>query len=313
MKKEKILISTSSFAKYDKKPLKMLEEAGFIIEMNPFGKKLSEDEIRDLVKDVDFLIAGTEPLTRSVLASAKKLKLISRCGTGLDNVDLVASKEFNINVYNTPGCPTDAVAELAIGLILDLIRGISEMDRDLRGGAWKKKMGFLLRGKHVGIIGFGRIGQRVAELLLAFGTEVGYYDIFKIQHSLHCKSLDFKSLLSWADIISIHSSVSTPVKQIIGEAEFKLMKQGSYIINTARGGLIDKKALYKFLKDGYISGAALDVFEKEPYKGELTKLDNVVLTPHVGSYAKEARIRMEIDAVKNLLSYWEKVERNRNV
>lgn len=297
----KVLVSTSSFAQCCNEPLIMLEEAGLVVKLNPYGRNLTESEIKHMLKDYDLLIAGTEPLSREVLESAKKLKVISRCGAGVGNIDLNATEKLGIKVFSTPDAPTQAVAELTVGLILNLLRKITEMDRELKRGHWQKKMGNLLQKKRVGIIGFGRIGQKVAELLLPLGVEISYFDVSDKTCSIECKPLDLKSLLSWADIISIHSSAFAKIKPVIGSKELNLMKQGTWLLNVARGGLVDESALYTALKEGQIAGAALDVFEKEPYSGPLLDFENVILTPHIGSYAKEARVQMEIQAVENLL------------
>ena len=294
----KVFVSTSSFAKDDNRPFDMLKEAGLEVSLNPYGRKLFEDEIRGFLHDIDYLIAGTEPLTQRVLESAKRLKVISRCGTGLDNVDIKAADKLGIKVYNTPYGPTQSVAELTIGLMLDMLRHISKMDRDIRSGLWKKYTGNLLSEKKVGIIGFGKVGQKVAELLMPFGCEIVCYDIRMEDKELKIKIASLDEILRTSDIISIHVSSKG---QIIGKEEFKKIKKGAWIINVSRGGVIDESELYKALKKGHLSGAALDVFEQEPYAGPLKELDNVILTPHIGSYAKEGRINMEIDAVKNLL------------
>lgn len=299
---KKVFISTTSFAKDDPAPLKLLKDAGLDVSLNPFARKLSEKEISGFLTDIDYLIAGTEPLTRRVLESANKLKIISRVGVGLDNVDLGAAKDLDIKVFNAPHGPTQAVAELTVGLILDLLRMSGSMDRDIRKGVWKKRMGNLLKGKRVGIIGFGRIGQRVAEILMPFGVEISYYDISAAKRSPGCVFKPFKELLRWADIITLHCSATEDGRPIIGKEELKDIKKGAWLINTSRGGLVDERSLYTSLKEGYLSGAALDVFEEEPYKGPLAELDNVILTPHIGSYAKEARIKTEIDAAENLLT-----------
>jgi len=294
----KVFVSTSSFAKDDSRPMNLLKEAGLEVYTNSYCRKLSEDEIMDFLHDVDYLIAGTEPLTKRVLESAKRLKVISRCGTGLDNVDIKAADKLGIKVYNTPYGPTQSVAELTIGLIFDMLRRISKMDRDVRSGVWEKYTGNLLSGKKVGIIGFGKIGQKVAELLMPFGCEIVCYDIRTEDKELKIKIASLDEILRTSDIISIHVSSKG---QIIGREEFKKIKKGAWIINVSRGGVIDESELYKALKKGHLSGAALDVFEQEPYAGPLKELDNVILTPHIGSYAKEGRINMEIEAVKNLL------------
>ena len=295
----KIIITTSSFATYDRSPLDELEKNQIDYTVNPYGRKLTKDEVVDLAKDADGLVAGTEPLNEDVLKQLPKLKVISRCGAGLDNVDLAKSKELNIKVFSTPYGPTLAVAELTLGLMLDLLRKITVMDRELRTGVWKKQMGSLLKGKKVGILGCGRIGQKVAELLTPLEVEIAYYDICTLEGAILLMSKN--ELLSWADIITLHCSANADGQPVIGESELKLMKDNSWLINASRGGLVDEKALYSVLKEGKLSGAALDVFDNEPYKGPLRDLDNIILTPHIGSYAKEGRIQMEKDAVQNLI------------
>ena len=296
----KIVITTSSFATYDRSPLDELKKKQIDYTINPYGRKLTSDEVIGLAKDADGLVAGTEPLNEDVLQNLPELKVISRCGAGLDNVDLEKAKELNIKVVSTPYGPTLAVAELTLGLMLDLLRKITAMDRELRKGLWKKQMGNLLTEKKVGIWGFGRIGQKVAQVLDPLGVEIAYYDMRTVEGAIPLKSKS--ELLSWADIITLHCSANTDGKYAIGEAELKLMKDNAWLINASRGGLVDETALYSALKKGNLAGAALDVFENEPYTGPLCELDNVILTPHIGSYAKEGRIQMEMQAVRNLIN-----------
>lgn len=299
---KKILISTASFGKYDGSPLELLKQAGLEPVMNPYGRTLKREEVLDLASEASGIIAGTEPLDGMVLESLKGLKVISRCGAGLDNVDMRAANRYGISVYSTPYGPTPAVAELTVALALDLMRRITEMDRDIRSGKWSKVMGSLLSGKKLGIIGFGRIGRKVAALLLPFGVEISYYDLRCSTPVIGCRQVEFSELLSWADIITIHVSPASPVKTVLGSMEIGLLKQGSCLINTSRGGVVDESALYEALKSGRISGAALDVFKEEPYTGCLREFPNVILTPHIGSYAREARADMELESVNNLLA-----------
>lgn len=298
---QKIVISTSSFGEYDLLPLQKCRDAGYTVICNPYGRKVAADELVELAHDAIGLIAGTECLSEEILKQLPKLKVISRCGAGLDNVDVDSAKRLGIKVFNTPDEPTVAVAELTIGLILTLLRKIALMDKEIRNNIWKKRMGNLLFGKQVGIIGFGRIGQKVAELLSAFGVELAYYDIEPKPHNVNCIEKKLEDILSWADIITLHCSQPTDYKVLIGKGELRKMKKGAWLVNTSRSGLVDEDSLYSLLKEGYLSGAALDVFGQEPYIGRLKELDNVILTPHIGSYAKEARIQMEIKAVNNLL------------
>jgi D-3-phosphoglycerate dehydrogenase len=295
---KKIAISTTTFGEYDQKPLEMCKQQGYEIILNPHGRKLKGEELFELAGNALGLVAGTEQITSEVLRSLKNLKVISRCGTGLDNIDLNAAKKLGIKVFNTPGAPTLPVAELTVGLILNLLRKINAMDFALHQDRWEKLMGNLLYGKNVGIVGFGRIGRKVAELLKYFGCKIKYYDTGVAVEEPGTGRVELSELLKESDIVSIHVSAK---EQIIGQSEIRQMKKGSWLVNVSRGGVVDEDALYRALKDGHISGAALDVFEQEPYKGQLKELDNVILTPHIGSYAKEARIKMEIEAAENLL------------
>ncbi len=307
--KEEIVVTTTSFAKHDRTPLILLEEKGFQLIFNPYGRKLNKNELVELSKDAVGIIAGTEQIDTFVLESLPKLKVISRCGIGIDNIDLDATKRRGIKVLSTPDAPTIAVAELTVGLILNLLRKINQMDTAMKNWKWEKMMGNLLFDKKVGIIGFGRIGKKVSELLVPFDCEVRYYDIRTEDEGPRTEVKGFRTdlevLLKTSDIISIHISSN---KQIIGESEIKLIKKGAWLINVSRGGVVDENALYEALKEDCLAGAALDVFEDEPYTGPLRKLDNVILTPHIGSYALEARIEMERQAVENLLKGLEGVQ-----
>ncbi|MGD0331024.1 MAG: phosphoglycerate dehydrogenase [Dehalococcoidia bacterium] len=303
----RVLITTSAFGKEDSLPLSILRDAGYEVILNPHGRKLTEDEVINLLLEIkpDGMIAGVEPLTAQVLEKAKDLKVISRCGIGLDNVDLKAAKRKGIAVLNTPDAPTVAVAELTVGLIFDLLRRISFLDRELRKGNWRKDTGSLLQGKRVGIVGLGRIGKKVAELLLRLGTNVSGVEIepdFQWLQSNHVQLVNMKKLLKDSEILCLHISYSEANKHMIGKKEMELMRKGAYLLNLSRGDVVDEEALYLQLTSGHLSGAALDVFGKEPYSGPLRQLDNVVVTPHIGSYAREARLEMEMQSVRNLLS-----------
>ena len=216
----------------------------------------------------------------------------------MDNVDLAAAKAGGVSVKNTPDGPTRAVAELTLGLALSLLREVPAMDRDIRAGVWKKRMGCLLQDKKVGVIGLGRIGRATAALFTALGAQIAYSD--PVTDSADFTRMELNALLAWADIITVHAP---PAKGefLLSAERLALMREGSWLINAARGGIADEEALAELLAQGKLAGAALDVFAREPYTGPLTKLDNVILTPHIGSYAKEARIKMETDTILNLL------------
>jgi len=292
----KILITTSSFDT-EIEQISQLVQLGYEVVLNPFKRRLTEDEVASLMgDDVIGMIAGVEPLTRRVMDAAPNMAVISRCGIGMDSVDVEAAAQKNIEVLNTPDAPTKAVAELTIGLILDVLRGISNQDRAIRQSKWERPMGALLGKKTLGLIGYGRIGQMVARYAEVFGTRVIAHDPFSAQKT------SFEELLSDADIVSLHIPYSRENHHIIDAQAFSKMKKSAILINASRGGLVDESALYDALKAGDIAGAALDVFEGEPYTGSLTELDNIVLTAHVGSYAKEARVEQEILAAQNLLN-----------
>ncbi len=295
---QKILITTSSF-NLETAEVRALKDAGYEVVLNPYKRRLSESEVSELLTpDVVGMIAGVEPLTRSIIEGATGLRAIARCGIGMDSVDVDAAKAAGILVSNTPDAPTRAVAELALGLMLDCLRSISVQDRAIRNNEWVRPMGGLLGERTVGLIGFGRIGKKVAEYASAFGANIIAYDPI-LQNDDRLVSLD--DLLLQADIVSLHIPYSKENRHIIDEAAFSKMKQGAVLINTARGGLVDEAALFKALQDGDLSCAAMDVFEEEPYSGALAALDNIVLTAHVGSYAKEARAEQESLAAVNLL------------
>jgi len=297
----KIVITTSSFGKEDPSPLELLREANIDFQLNPYGRQVTGEELIGLALNTEGLIAGTEAITEDVLQKLDKLKVISRCGSGTDNVDLLAAKRRGIKVFSTPDAPSRAVAELTLGLILNCLRSISRFDRDLRNKNWKKSMGHLLQGKTVGLVGLGRIGKIVASLLLAFEAQVIAFDAFKVEAIKGVKMLPFGELVQAADIITLHIPSNNKGSHFIDSEVINSMKKGSYLINTSRGDVVDEVALYEALKCGKLAGAGIDVYEKEPYNGRLLELENVVLTPHVGSYAIESRILMEKQAVENLL------------
>jgi D-3-phosphoglycerate dehydrogenase len=278
-----------------------LTNAGVEVKLNPFAARLTEDQVIELLgTDTIGLIAGLEPLTKNVLQAAKSLKVIARVGTGLDSVDLAAAKHLGITVLNTPDAPTKAVAEFTLAHILGLLRNVSQADRQIRGGVWKGLMGSLLETKTVGIVGFGRIGKRVASLLSAFGAAVIISDAQVEQSDYPNVGLD--ELCVKSDILSLHLPYNEATHHIINEKHLNLMKKGSYIVNISRGGLVDEKALLAALKSGHLAGAALDCFEQEPYEGELSKLETVQITAHMGSYARETRDLMEREASQLLVN-----------
>lgn len=296
--KTKVLIGPSSFASTDQGPMEMLLKNGCEVIDNPFKRKLTKQELLNLLTDdVTALIAGLEPLDREVLQKTN-LRVISRVGSGMSNVDLEAAKELGIKVRYTPYGPTAAVAELTLGVLLSMLRMVPQMDRALHNGRWEKKIGGQLEGKTVVIVGFGRIGRRLAELMSVFRVEILVVDPLLENTAAGYPVLAMEEAIPRADIITLHCSGE---ECILADDLLALVKPGVFLLNAARGGLISEAALLKALDRGLIGGAWLDAFECEPYDGPLKDYEQVVLTPHIGSYTRECRKQMESEAVDNLL------------
>ena len=290
-----ILISTSSFNLDNFSELSAIRSSGIEVKLNPFKTRLTEDQVIELLGAESVgLIAGLESLNSRVLRSATALKVIARVGTGLDSVDLGEATKLGIKVLNTPDAPTSAVAELTLGHILGLIRNIAKTDRQIRDNKWQGQMGSLLETKTVGVVGFGRIGQRVAKLVASFGAKVIVSDPYTDTTEYENCALD--ELCQRVDVLTLHLPYVEKTHNLIGSRQFQLMKKGSFVINISRGGLIDEIALLQALESEHIAGAALDCFEQEPYFGPLSKLKNVQMTAHMGTYARETRDQMEREA-----------------
>ncbi len=298
----RVLLSVSSFGAGGDHDRRKLEEAGMEVLDNPHGRRLTREEIAAAIPEVHALVAGTEPLDLSVLERASRLRVISRVGVGLENVDLNAARSLGIVVRNTPDAVTDPVAELTLGGMLSLLRHIGAMDRALRAGNWERKMGSLLRGKTVGIVGLGRIGRRLTELLAPFEVTVLASDRApdeRVARELGATYVELHELLERSDVVTLH--VPGMAKPLIGAEELARMQPHALLVNASRGGLVDEDALVAALREERLAGAYVDTFVDEPYTGPLTELEQVLVTPHAGSYAREARARMEAEAVDNLL------------
>ena len=307
--KRKVLIALSSFGEYDSEPLKILRASGFQILRNTTGRRLNRDEIIELGSDVEGIIAGVEPYDSVVLAGLKKVRCISRCVVGLDNIDLNEAKKRKLTILNTPDVVVQPVAELTVAMIFDLLRKLTQQTALLKTGRWEKKAGHLLQGKTIGILGLGRIGKRVAEILFKLETQVIGADLFPdkvwaIKYGVNIVTA--QNLLKISDIVSIHLATVDKNSFQLGAKEIAMMKKGALLVNTSRGQFVDEEALYNTLKSGRLAGAALDVFIKEPYSGKLCELNNVVLTPHIGTLTEESRAQMELEAAQNLINFFNK-------
>jgi len=298
---KKILVSTSNFNIYPEQCLGKIKNKYKMI-LNPLNRRLSEQELYKLLEEhrPAGLLAGTEIISKNTLEVVKEyLNVISRVGSGWDNIDLKYAKKVGIKIFRTKGVLNNSVAELTIGFIIDALRKITINNNQLKNGLWEKVPGYLLNGKKIGIIGFGQIGQTVGRLLRAFNCELYYNDYISYNFE-GAKRLSKEKMLKECEVITIHTSGE---EQILGSDEFNLFKNNPrVIINTSRGNQIDQEALYDYLNKNPYSTACLDVFQQEPYYGKLLKLDNIITTPHIGSYSIESRVEMEKMALDALLS-----------
>ena len=301
----KVLITTVPFGEIDRKPLDLLEASNIDYVINPLNKKLTEGELLDLITDFDARIAGTEEITEKVLIKGANLKLISRVGIGLDSVDLLAAEKLKIAVSYTPDAPAPAVVDLTMGLMFSLLRKTHQANINMHDGNWRRFFGKRLIDCTVGIIGTGRVGSRVIENLIALGCKkIMYHD--KNIRLPEMPGLSFfpkEEIYAAADIISFHIPLDPETKNMIRLSDMMLMKKDVSLINTSRGGIINEQDLSDALKENLIGGAAIDVFNLEPYQGILSQHDNCILTSHMGSMTVDCRSQMEIEATQEVVRF----------
>ena len=294
----KVLIGPSSFGESDDTPLALLRDAGLEIVPNPWKRRYTKAEIITLLQGIQGLIAGLEPLDADVLGQAHGLKVISRCGAGMSNVDLKEAARLGIAVFNTPDGPKDSVAELTVGAILAGLRHLPQVNASLHAGNWDKRIGRLLGAQTVAVVGCGRIGRRVIALLRGFGCRILGVDPHVTAAPEGVEMTALNEALPLADVVTLHLSGE---ECVLTREAFARMKPGVFVCNAARGGNVDEAALADALRAGTVAGAWLDALSAEPYKGPLQAFDQVILTPHVASYTVEGRKRMEMDCARNLL------------
>lgn len=288
----RILISVSSFTSGDL--LEKMKADGCEVVVNPYGRRMTEDEIMTHLPGFDGVIAGLEPLNDKVLRHAKGLKAIARIGIGVDNVDLNTAKELGIKVSNTPDAPTKSVAEITVAALMTIAYNFIPSNADLHNGIWKKRKARLLEELSVLIVGYGRIGKATAEMLKRFGCKIVVFDPFIPAYA----EPDLKEKLGRADVVTLHAASPT---EILTPEMFGCLKKGAIILNSARGHLINEEALVTALNDGTVSGFWGDAFVKEPYEGHLQQCENAVLTPHISTNNATCRRTMETEAVSNVL------------
>lgn len=301
-----IYVALSTFAVDDQRPLDLLTASGHPFRIHSTGKRITPDELLRDAADAAVVLAGVEPYSAETLAQLPTLRCISRCGVGVDAIDLKAAKQQNVTVANTPGIPTDAVAELALAMFLSLGRNLHAQANLMHARRWERLSAHLLAGRTVGLIGLGSIGKRVAQFCLALNAKVLAHDpladigaVRDLGISLVAKD----QLLREADIVSLHASKSDGQSVLIGAIELSKMKRGAVLVNLARGEMVDELALVDALKSGQLSGAGLDVFGVEPYSGPLCDFEQVILTPHSATNTFETRSAMELQCVENALRF----------
>ena len=301
----KVLITTIPFGEGDKKILEMIKKSEIDFKFNKTGKKLTSEELILFAKSCDAIIAGTDKFDEYVLSNLPNLKFISRVGVGIDSIDLDFCKNSGIKVSNTPIAPVRAVAELTIGLIFSLLRSIHLSDSSLKSGTWKKEMGKSIDSSTVGIVGNGRIGKEVINLLSGLcQKEILVHDPIDCSNTNpKVKFVSKEEILSRSDILSLHIPLTQETKGFISKKELLSMKEDAYLINTARGGIINEDDLYKVLSKGSLSGVALDVFENEPYDGPLKNIQRCLLTPHLGPMTFNSRNLMEMQALDEIIRF----------
>jgi D-3-phosphoglycerate dehydrogenase len=304
----KIAVTPRSFPETGTPALQWLLAKGYDVEINTTGKVLDENGMAHFCNGAEGLIVGIDPVTATVMDANPQLKVISKYGAGLDNIDLKAASDRDIQVMNAGSANALSVAELAVGLFFSLARGIQFAVASTKAGGWARKRGVELFGKTAGIVGLGNIGREVARIALGIGMNAVAYDPYVRQDSpavaalgIGMKPLD--EVLSAADFVTLHLPSTEETRHMVNRDTLRLMKHSACLVNTSRGELVDEEALYEALTQGVIAGAASDVFSKEPPDGHpLLALNNFILTPHIGAYTGEANRRMAETAVENLLN-----------
>lgn len=287
---------------------KMLQDAGFELACNDTGRKLDREEHKALIADAFAVIAGTESYDDDMLAAAPNLKLVVRFGVGTDNFDLEAMKRRGIAVGVISN--NNSVAEFAVALILGIMKNLRLFDDAVRQGKWSRFTMRELKSKTVGILGFGRIGRRLAQLLQGFDVELVAYDPYMNEaeaQRLNVKSVSLDELLACSDVVSLHIPATPQTHHLINRETIAKMKDGAYLVNTSRGALIDESALKEALESGKLAGAALDVYEREPITKDLplNSVDNILLAPHVAALSVETNYNAGITCAESVIRVYQ--------
>jgi len=309
-----VIVTSRSFGNVPSDALDLLERNDLNIIRPDRAGPFSDEEIAEIFKDhpTRAIIVGSDKIGSKAFAEAKELEIISKHGVGVDNVDLEEASRRGVAVTNTPQANKEAVAELAFGAVFALTRRIVSADRSVRSSNWEKFVGHEIQEKTLGIIGLGKIGKRLAQLASSVGMKVLYYDTEEkdVAEEIEISRSALNILFRCSDFVSVHCPLTPDTRGLVGENAFDSMKDSAFLINTARGGIVDEEALSQALNDGTIAGAYLDVFESEPLpdNSSLRNREDVILTPHMAAYTEEAIARMDEVSVENLVNYFQERE-----
>jgi len=300
---KKAVILARSFARAAKDPLRRLEDAGIMVEVKKNSDPENEMVVSDLIGDAEGVLVGVDRVGEIVLSRCPNLKVVSKHGVGVDNIDLKAAQNYGVVVANAPGTNSVSVAEMAFTLILSLARKLPHFFEQVNNKEWGvTSFGLELEGKTIGIVGFGRIGKTVGQFANAFRMKVLFFDPFIPADVSPYQKVTLEQLFHEADFITLHAPLSDETREMVNDELLALMKKEAYLVNTARGELINEDALYRSLKENHIAGAALDVFTHEPpFESPLLSLPNVIATPHISSHTREANLKMGNIAAENII------------
>jgi D-3-phosphoglycerate dehydrogenase len=311
MAKPRVLIMTSKFAEVSREPIETLEDAGFQVDERSYDVvgSITDEQFCDLIQGVDVLVVtGMFPISRRVIESADCLKMIAIRSSGFDGTDIEAAKANGVLVSYNPGANAGSVADTAVGLMLNVLKRIAELDRKIRKGGWERVRTLDMHGKLLGIIGIGRIGKLMAQRAQGFDMTILANDIVEYPEFVQTHRIEMVSkeqLMQRADIVTIHTPLDDSTRGMIDEKRLQMMKSTAVLVNTARGGIVDEKALYKALSRGWIAGAGLDVHATEPPSFRpLVELENMVSTCHIAGLSDGASYAMAMHTVEKIIAYF---------
>lgn len=296
----------ATFGIFNDEPVRRLEAAGCEVRINPYGRPLTSSEIVEHASGAQALVLGNDRLDSATIERLPDLRLVVRHGAGFDNLDFEELTRRNIMVANTPSVNSESTADLTFALILDLSRLLTQTINQLKDGLWNKIPGHSLYGKTIGIIGVGAIGMAVARRAMGFGMDILGTDIVQRDEAARYGLLytSLNELLASSDVVTIHAPLTSATKNLLGAREFRRMKEGTLLINTARAGIVRATALEKALLSGHLGGYAVDVYEHEPpQRLEIYDLPNVLTTPHIGSATFETNLRMGMAVADNIIAF----------